>query len=107
MEQQKQPALALSKTEWQVVALGLRDATTLGWDQTLTQDGLRARLANLFRVLAGSRSGKPLANPKLEALRQFVSATRRHHKPARQLAPTLLAHGYGQADVENLGLLAA
>lgn len=96
----------LSDIERQAVEIGIRDADcgcAVGTDGR----SLRARLARLARVVAGERGRRPLADAKLELVREFACRTRRQHRPAERLIPALVKLGYGTDQIGRLAALAA
>jgi hypothetical protein len=94
---------ALNRTEWQAVAIAMNDADVY----SCGADAQPGALARLFRAVTGTPVPQPLADPRLESLRRFVCATRRSRRPAEQHIPALLDHGFNQAQVQALALLAA
>ena len=93
----------LSQAEWRAVSIALKDDGTGGCAGG-SGDGVMARL---MRALTGNDRPRPLADPRLEAVRSFVCATRRARRPAERLAPTLAAQGFNDRQIEALALLAA
>lgn len=99
-------APSLSRTEWQAVRIALNDAAACGCVET-PREGWRARIARLWILLTGNEPARPLADPRLEALRRFVCATRRLHRPAERHVPALVALGFNRAQVDAIALLSA
>ncbi len=95
----------LSTTEWAAVAVALRDAERYG--RSAAPDMPPGRLVRLWRLLSGAETPRPLADPRLDAVRRFVCAARRHGVRARDLMPELLGHGFSPAQVEALRRVAA
>ncbi|MBU3078932.1 hypothetical protein [Sphingomonas quercus] len=93
---------ALSQTEWKAVTVAINDAANCG-----CASGEPGRLGRIFAALTGIERPKPLADPRLEALRLFVCDTRRSRKPAESLVPALIDQGYNPAQVRAIALLAA
>jgi len=103
MDRQATPEL--SQTEWAAVSVAFQDAAACGCTAVPATDrpSLLGRTAEL---LFGARRPTPLANPRLEAIRQFVCTTRRQRKPAADLVPVLAGHGFNPAQIEAIALLA-
>ena len=97
----------LSLIEWQAVAIGLQDAATFGCRDAPKPGSLRNGLSRLSRMLTGIEPPKPLADPRLEAVRNFVCATQRHRRAADEFAPALEAQGFNRAQIEAIALLSA
>jgi hypothetical protein len=96
----------LSRTEWQAVSIGLQDAARYGCRVPPRPGSLLSGLARLWRLLTGAEAPGRLADPRLEALRDFVCATRRRRRPADEVAPALLEQGFNGAQIKALALLA-
>ena len=97
----------LSRIEWQAVSIGLRDAATCGCGDRPRSGSFGIRLSRLWRMLTGIDGARTLADPRLEALRNFVCASQRHRRPADEYAPALEAQGYNRAQIEAIALLSA
>ena len=95
-------APALSRREWQAVAIALNDAAAKGCNAPR-----RGLLARLYTMLTGNEPRRPLADDRLETIRRFVCATRRRHAVANDLAPVLEAQGFSRAQLDAIALLAA
>ena len=95
----------LSQTEWAAISVAFQDAAACGCAAVPGTDraSLLGRIAD---TLFGARRPTPLANPRLEAIRQFVCTTRRQRKPAADLVPVLAGHGFNPAQIEAIALLA-
>jgi len=96
------PPPDLSPLEWRAVAIALRDAEQAG-------AGLPPLLQPLRRFamwLVGQRPANRLADPGLEAIRLFVSETRRRSKLDPRLSHLLAGRGFNQRQIEALALLA-
>ena len=96
----------LSRVELQAIEVGIRDADS-GWFISGDGRSYRSRLAKLVRAITRRRGRQPLADAKLELLRDFASRTHRQHRPAEQLIPKLMAHGYGPEHISSFASLAA
>lgn len=96
----------LSEVERQAVELGVLDADR-GWFVPGHEDGLGARLARLSRTISGQRGRQPLANARLELVREFAFWTHRRHRPAEQLIPALVRQGYRPDQIGTFAALAA
>jgi hypothetical protein len=92
---------ALSTAEWHAVSIALNDAATYRCASARKQGWL----GRLFTTLTGIEPQTPLADPKLETIRQFVCANRRMPAAAERLVPQLEAQGFSHAQVEALSLL--
>jgi len=90
--------LSLTREEWRAVAIALRDAS----DQ-------RARrhtplLTRLYGALTGNRPPNRLADPRLEAIRNFVVDVRRL-RPNVPAMSNLMQIGFNRNQIEALALL--
>lgn len=103
---ERQTNVCLSATEHQAIEIGIRDADC-GCLISTEGNGLRAKLAKLSRVITGQRGRRPLADPKLEAVREFACRTHMQRRPAEQLVPALMKHGYGPNEIGTLTALSA
>ncbi|OAN64079.1 hypothetical protein [Sphingomonas sp. TDK1] len=103
MDRQAPPEL--SQTEWAAVSVAFQDAAACGCS-VLSATARPSLLGRVAEALFGSRRSTPLANPRLEAIRQFVCATRRQRMPAAELVPVLADHGFNPAQIEAIALLA-
>jgi hypothetical protein len=96
---------ALSPVERAVVEIGLHDASSR-W--SAGPDGsFASRLRGLVRKIMGRRGDLPLADAKLELLRQFVASTHRRHSPDERLILALIGHGYPADRIRSLAAFAA
>lgn len=103
---ERSDATMLSAIEHRAIQVGILDADR-GWFVPGPEQGLRSKLARLSRVIAGQRGGQPLADARLELVREFAFWTRRQHRPAEQLIPALLKQGYGPDQIGTFAALAA
>ncbi len=94
----------LTAAEWQAVTVALRDAEHLACG---AEDKPEGRLSWLFRALTGIEQPRPLADPRLDAVRRFVCASRRNVARAREIAGELIAYGYSKDQIEALRIVAA
>lgn len=92
----------LSRSEWHAVSIALKDAAALGC--SAAKPGI---FGKLYTVLTGNERRRPLADQRLEAIRQYVCATRRHHPVANDLVPALEAQGFSRAQLDAIAMLAA
>ena len=93
----------LSQLEWKAVSDALADASNCGCGNRE-----RPRLTSrLYRAVTGSQGPHPLADPKLEAVRNFVCETNRTRRVAKHHVPALLNHGFNDRQVDALALLSA
>lgn len=98
------PALpALSRHEWQAIAIALRDAESAG---CAARAGSPGRIARLFHWLTGIEPRRPLANPRLEALRRYVCTLRRERHAPDHAIQTLIDLGYSRRQLDAIDLLA-
>lgn len=96
----------LPMIERQAVELGIMDADS-GWMVSAPAEGLRAKHAQLTRVVTGQRGHQPLANPRLELVRTFAALTHCQHRPADRLIPALQQQGYEPSQIAAFTALAA
>jgi hypothetical protein len=94
----------LTTAEWQAVTVALRDAEHLSCGASSKPEG---RFSRLFRALTGIEQPRPLADPRLDAVRRFVCASRRNVARAREVASELIAMGYSREQIEALRIVAA
>lgn len=95
----------LSHTEWMAVSVALSDAAELDCAPPPPPGSFRARFARIGTMMTGRHPAPPLANPRLEAVRQFVCMKKRKSNEAEQLVPELLQLGFSEAQVRALALL--
>jgi hypothetical protein len=95
--------LTLSPLEWQAVAVALSDASKCGCGSS-GKPGIARRI---IRALTGNEGPRPLADPKLEAVRSFVCETNRYRRIAKDHVPALRDHGFNDRQVDALALLSA
>ncbi|MDB5737274.1 MAG: hypothetical protein JWO65_942 [Sphingomonas bacterium] len=107
MAQQIKDQPKLSQTEWQAVAVAIRDADNRRHGAARAVHEPEGRIASALRWLIGIEAPKPLADPRLDAVRRFVWAARSHGRNALELAPELMRFGYSPAQIEALRLVAA
>jgi hypothetical protein len=96
-------APTLSQPEWQAVSIALSDASRHG----CTAAGRPGPLRRLYRAITGNEGPRPLADPRLEAVRTFVCETHRQRRAAERHVPALRAHGFNDRQVDALALLSA
>ena len=92
---------SLTRSEWQAVSIALNDAAST----TCASGETPGLLGKLYVALTGNQPKRPLADPRLETIRRFVCASRRHLQAAETIAPELEAQGFSHAQVEALALL--
>ena len=80
----------LSRTEWAAVTVALRDAERCGCGAVKAP----GRLDRVRRWLTGMEAPRPLADPRLDAVRRFVCAARRQGGRALDMVPELLGFGF-------------
>jgi hypothetical protein len=98
---QAQPRL--STAEWQAVTVALRDVERFACAPSAERS--EGRLAKLLRALIGIEAPRPLADPRLDAIRRFVCASRRNVARARDVAAELIALGYSRDQIEALRMV--
>jgi len=98
--------LSLSAVERSAIEIGLHDANN-SWRFGAWNGPFISKLRRLVRKISGERGDLPLADAKLELLRQFVLLTRRQHRPAGHLIPALINHGYRANQIRSLIAVAA
>lgn len=101
----KAQAPKLSRAEWLAVSIGIQDAMKGGCWAPPAAGPLTSGFKRLTRVLTGIEPPRPLADPRLEALRRFVCSARRQRDDADDHARALLEHGFNPAQVEAITLL--
>jgi hypothetical protein len=104
MMQDIQAQPRLSTVEWQAVTIALRDAEHA--IHVAPQGQAEGRVARLFRALTGIEKARPLADPRLDAVRRFVWASRRRIAKAREIGGELRAFGYSCEQIEALRMVA-
>ena len=97
-----QPNLSLDPSEWRAVAIALSDATRAACTPSRT-----SWVCRLYVALTGNEPSPPLADRRLEAIRSFVVASRRLHRPAEPYIPALVEQGFNCRQIQALALLAA
>ncbi|MFD1952119.1 hypothetical protein ACFSGX_15200 [Sphingomonas arantia] len=93
----------LTRLEWQAVSVALNDASRCGCG-TAGKPGVARRL---YRALTGIEGPRPLADPRLEAVRSFVGATSRRRRIAEDHVPALHDLGFNDRQVDALARLSA
>ncbi|MDH7640898.1 hypothetical protein [Sphingomonas oryzagri] len=94
----------LTTAEWQAVTVALRDVERFTCAAPSQSEG---RLSRLFRAVTGIEKPTALADPRLDAIRRFVCASRRNMARAKDVAAELIAMGYSRDQVEALRMVAA
>ncbi len=94
----------LSTAEWQAVAVALRDAQRFSC--AAPKDHVEGRFSRLFRALTGIEKPRALADPRLDAVRRFVCASRRNVARAREIGAELINFGYSRDQIEALSIVA-
>lgn len=90
----------LTQLQWTVVHIAIREVGDLTHFARLSLILIRA--ASAFGIQQKWQKNDPLANPELEALRQYVCLSRQFDNSACEIVPVLLASGFDQ---ENLSAL--
>ena len=83
--------LALPGSVFSAIELAVLD---IAWSDSQALRIFEAPFFKRIRGLIGMNEPLPLANPKLEALRQFARLLARHDPAATEAAETLAAEGY-------------
>ena len=95
----------LTTAEWQAVTVALRDVERFTCAAPASQR--EGRFSRLFRAVTGIEKPTALADPRLDAIRRFVCASRRNVARARDIAAELVAFGYSRDQIEALRMVAA
>lgn len=92
----------LSSLEWAAVTIALREADRTG-------GGMAAggRLARAWRWLTGIQPPRPLADPRLDALRRFAGAVRRRSAHLQEMMPELRRQGFSAIQLDALARMLA
>lgn len=101
----KIPTPRLSRPEWAAVSLALIEADTGAGAPAPEPGSFRAHVDRAMRLFTGIERPPGLANPRLEAVRRFVCATRRRRRPAEEYVPELIAQGFSRTQIDALALL--
>jgi hypothetical protein len=99
--------VALTREDWMAARIGAQDAARFGCRQPAVPRETLGRFARVLVWLMGDDNApRPLANPRLEAVRRFACATRAGNKPGVALVSELHAMGVQPAHLAALnGLL--
>ncbi|MFW2829160.1 hypothetical protein [Sphingomonas sp. ID0503] len=92
----------LTTTEWQAVSIAIKDAAGFG----CAGAPKTGPIGRLYTALTGNQPPRPLADPRLEAIRRFGCATRRR-LTGPEHADALRRVGFNDRQVAALGLLFA
>jgi len=90
----------LSPAEWRAVSIAINDAARFACVEK-REPGFFGRL---YRALTGNTPPRPLADSRLEAIRSFVCAVRRHHRADPSILESL---GFNPRQVQALTMLVA
>lgn len=99
---QHPPLPKLDQREWHAIAIALRDAES---PSCRTHSEPLSFGARLLRLLTGIEPRRPLADPRLEALRQYVCSLRRTRREPEDAARELLELGYSRAQLDAINML--
>lgn len=88
----------LSSLEWKVVSLALREATS-------AEPEAISWLGRLFRRATGIEPKMPLADPRLETLRRFVTRIRRR-ADVSELVKRLADYGFSAKQISAVAMVA-
>lgn len=94
------PTPSLTTAEWRAVSIALNDASRCG-----CVSARQSFLGRLFTAITGIEPQRPLADARLEAIRQFVCTARRKPNAVEQMMPVLEQQGFSHAQAEALALL--
>lgn len=100
-------APALDRRDWEVVQIAIRDAASLGCNLDKEGHPILSRFLGAFRTVIGSEPCRPLADPRLETLRRFLSASRRKRRIEERFVPDLIAYGFNRRQLDALAMLEA
>ena len=94
----------LDDHEWSAVAYALDDAYGIGLPRALSSEraGLLGRIASM---LFGWRERPAMCDPRSDAVRRFVWASRLRSPEAAQFMPALSDLGFSLAQIDALALL--
>ncbi len=95
----------LNVVDWQVVQIALRDANSRACSIPDNRHPIVSRFYRAFCLVTGIEPCRPLADPRLESLRRFLSVSRRNRAIAERFIPDLLDHGYTRHQVTALAML--
>lgn len=94
----------LDDLEWSAVAYALDDAYGIGHPRALSKDG-----DGLFRrigsMMFGGRGVPAISDPRSDAVRRFVWASRLNSPEAARFMPALSDLGFSFAQIDALALL--
>lgn len=93
----------LTAYEWLEVSIALTNAEKCGCAATPRESG-KSLSHRIGQMIGRSHLAGP-ADPRLEAIRQFVCASHRQRAPASDLAPALTAQGFNRAQIDAIALL--
>lgn len=93
----------LNENEWRAVSVALNDAARHDFIDS-EGTGVFSRMLAWF---TGIEARRPLADPRLEAIRAFVCTTRARRAAAVEFVPALAKHGYNDRQIAAMALLAA
>lgn len=99
-------AKGLSRLEWRVVSLALKEAMAAGWTDLTPLGRIGGGIGRLFRAITGMPPRTGLADPRLETLRRFVCLSYWRHRAAGELADRLVDLGFSRAQVRAVATLA-
>lgn len=94
----------LSDREWSAVSIALKDARGCGCAASTESTSFPSRIARV--VFGQSRRSNRLADPRLEAVRRFACTTFQRRAPDLGMLSELVAHGFNQAQIDAIALLA-
>ena len=94
----------LNRTDWQAVSIAFNDAADCGCGDAGAKPGL---LGRFYGALTGNEPRRPLADPRLEAIRRFVCETRRSRRRADAHVPGLVEQGFTRDQIDALAFLSA
>lgn len=96
----------LTREDWMAARIGIEDAARYGCREPVAPRQTLGWFARAMVWLLGENAPRPLANPRLEAVRRFACATRAGHRPGVALVSELHRFGVQPAHLAALhGLL--
>lgn len=98
--------MMLSRLEWQVVSLAMREAGECGCHDVIAPSPIGRAFRRTIALITGGPERKPLADPRLEALRRFVCLSRWGNRAAEEVAGRLIELGFSDRQVRAVQMLA-
>lgn len=92
----------LSREDWLAASIGAQDAARFGCRQPAAPRETLGWLARALVWVMGDDRPRPLANPRLEAMRRFGCAVRQGHQPGVVLVSALHTLGVQPAQLAQI-----